>query len=261
MTVAGSLGELRALRRKLVKRYGKRSFRKFNQFFAAQSLVPDEPVFDTSLFHWALEMESNWRDIRRELDQVLKYRKELPRFYDITPDNKRIAGDDNWKSFVLYGFGYRSEKTCRLCPQTARLLEKVPGLFTAFFSILAPGAHIPRHRGVPKAVIRCHLGLRVPEQQQDCIIFIDDQPYMWEEGRALLFDDTYFHEVHNKTNEDRVILLIDFERPMTRLGQLASRGAFSLMRRTRFVKDAIHNQLAWEERFGEHIEPRGNPSV
>ena len=33
----------------------------------------------------------------------------------------------------------------------------------AFFSILAPGKHIPEHRGSLKGVIRYHLALKVPE--------------------------------------------------------------------------------------------------
>lgn len=51
---------------------------------------------------------------------------------------------------------------CARCPRTMELLRKVPGAKTAFFSILSPHMHIPAHCGPYKGVIRCHLGLIVP---------------------------------------------------------------------------------------------------
>lgn len=43
-----------------------------------------------------------------------------------------------------------------------------------------------------------------------CGIRIGDQIREWEEGKCLVFDDSYEHEVWNKTGEERVLLLVDF---------------------------------------------------
>src|SRR5262245_39808829 len=153
MGVTQTIDHFRERRRKLVKRYGKRVIRRVNKFLADQSLVPDQAVLEPDLFPWARDIEANWQVIRAELERIMRYRDELPRLYEVSPDNTRISADDNWKSFVLYGFGYRSENNCALCPETARLLAKVPGLETAFFSILSPGAHIPAHKGGRKSVV------------------------------------------------------------------------------------------------------------
>ncbi len=253
MGLTQTIDHFRQRRRKLVKRYGKRAFRRINAFLAGQSQVPDQTVFDLDLFPWAREFETNWHAIRRELEPILRYRDELPRLYEVSPGNTRISADDNWKSFVLYGFGYRAEHNCKLCPETARLLTKVPGIETAFFSILSPGAHIPPHKGIAKGLLRCHLGLIVPTQREHCVMYLDGTPHGWQEGRVLLFDDTHTHEVRNSTDEDRVVLLFDFERPMTLRGRLTNRTLLFLMRRSAYVQDSLKRYLDWEDQFRERF--------
>jgi len=255
MALTQTIDTLRERRRQLVNRYGKRAIRRVNRFLAMQSLVPDQTVFEPDQFPWAREFEANWLAIRHELDHVLRYRDQLPRLYDVSPENTRISADDNWKSFVLYGFGYRSQNNCALCPETARLLSTVPGIETAFFSILSPGAHIPSHKGLAKGLLRCHLGLMVPKRSENCVLYLDGRPHTWQEGRVLLFDDTHTHEVRNATDEDRVVLLFDFERPMTLRGRLASRILLSLMRRSAYVQDSVQHYLDWEEQFKARFFP------
>jgi beta-hydroxylase len=36
----------------------------------------------------------------------------------------------------------------------------------------------------------------------------------WSEGQALIFDDTFNHEVWNDTDGYRVVLFVDFARPL-----------------------------------------------
>lgn len=76
----------------------------------------------------------------------------------------------------------------------------------------------------------------------------------------LLFDDTHTHEVQKDTDEDRVVLLFDFERPMTVRGRLARRTLFFLMRRSAYVQDSVRRYLDWEERFRERFSADDDPS-
>jgi len=131
---------------------------------------------------------------------------------------------------------------------TARLVDQVPGLNSAFFSILTPGAHIPSHRGVTKGLLTCHLGLSVPDGT-GCRMEIDGSVIQWAEGEAVFFDDTYRHEVWNATDQTRIILLIQFERPMRFLARIVSRLFLFGIRRSAFVKDARRNLTTWEEAF------------
>ena len=105
------------------------------------------PFLATETFDWIRELESHWTTIRSELDEVLSYRDELPNFQDISVDQASITDDDGWKTYFFSGYGFKSEANRARCPKTTELLDQVPGLTTAFFSILSPHKRIGAHRG------------------------------------------------------------------------------------------------------------------
>lgn len=232
---------------------GKRLRKPLFRFLARQSRVGDPGIFPRGSFAWTEPLEAQWREIRAELDVVLDYRKLLPPFQEISQDNSRIAKSDRWKVFMLYGFGERSERNCGQCPETARVLAGIPGLVNAWFSIMSPHYHVPPHKGITKGLIRCHLGLVIPPAGDRCRMRIGKDVFTWEEGRCVVFDDTRRHEVWNETDEERVVLLIDVERPLRPLGKLVSKGFNTLVRLSPYFRDARRNQLAWEDRFYAEI--------
>lgn len=220
---------------------GRKILKKVDAVIANHSLVGDPAFFNVDAFDWARPLEANWQTIRAELDQVLLGHAQLPNFQDISEDQKRISQDDRWKTFFLYGYGYQMPENCRLCPETTRLVQAVPGMKTAFFSILSAGKHIPAHRGPYKGVMRYHLGLMVPEPRQQCRIRVGTEFAHWNEGKSLLFDDTYEHEVWNDTDGMRVVLFMDVERPMRYPAALLNKAAFKLIQLSPFVQRARKN--------------------
>lgn len=214
------------------------------------SLVENRPIFEATEFDWIKPLEADWDRIRAELDEVLKKPAELPNFQDISRDQVNITRDDRWKTFFLYGYGYRMDRHCDLCPETTRLVEAIPGMFTAFFSVLAPGKHIPLHRGPYKGVLRCHLALMVPEPGEECWIEVGGERAHWQEGHCLVFDDTYKHQVQNNTDGMRVVLFLDVLRPLRFPGSLLNRIILGLIRWSPFIRDAVRNHRAWERRLG-----------
>lgn len=228
-------------------RSGRRLLVSVDRFFASRSLVGDPTFFDPAEFAWARPLEANWEVIRKELDGILRERDSLPNFQDISEDQARISKDDRWKTFFFYGYGYRMDDNCARCPETTRLIENVPGMTTAFFSILAPGKHIPAHRGPYKGVMRYHLGLQVPEPRENCRIRVGDDIGHWQEGCSLMFDDTYEHEVWNETDGVRVVLFLDVMRPMRFPGGLVNRLVFNLIRLSPYVQRARRNQQRWSQ--------------
>jgi len=245
------LQRFRKRRRKWFKRRGKRILRALFRYLGKQSLVGDPPVFDTAKFPWAIELEKNFDVIHRELQGILSMREYIPLFHDLSPDQKRISTGENWRTFFLKGFGYEAEQSWKRCPETMKVLSKIPNLRSAFFSILGSNYHIPHHRGVTKGLIRCHLGLIVPDQRDQCVMRVDDQICQWEEGRCLVFDDTYDHEVWNKTDQERVVLLIDVDRPMRLIGRLISRFLIFGVQRSGYVQDARKNLKRWEALYDQ----------
>ena len=225
---------------------GKKILRWSGDFESRHSLIPSTPKIDNHHFPWVESLESAYPEIRNELIDLLKHPEKIPSFHQISPDQKRISKGDNWKTFGMYVFGHRIEENCRICPHTAKTLSSIPNMRTAMFSILQPHYHIVPHRGPSRAVVRVHLGLIVPKDQPDKLwIRVDDQRLHWEEGKVLIFDDFYEHEVRNDTDELRAVLFIDVDRPMDRIGTIVNRILFSLMKASPYVKQPIKNLARW----------------
>lgn len=243
------VAEFRARRRKLVKKTGKRLIRRLRGFLASQSLVSNDPVLDPAAFAFLRPFETHWQEILVELKEILRYKDSVPAFEEVSSDQMKIARDRQWRTFILFGFGSKLEKNCRFAPRTTALLEQVPKLQTAWFSILEPGYHITAHRGVTKGILRCHLGLIVPEQRENCWMRVEDQICVWEPGRLLVFDDTYDHEVRNDTPEQRVVLLFDFVRPMRFWGRLLNWLFIQGLKMTAYYQEPKTRLKGFEEQF------------
>ncbi|TAM11356.1 MAG: aspartyl/asparaginyl beta-hydroxylase domain-containing protein [Nevskiaceae bacterium] len=224
---------------------GKKVLRGVGEFQARHSRVGTGPVIDNREFAWVPQLEAAWKGIRAELDVLLEHPERIPAFHQISPDQKRISKGDNWKTFGLYIFGKRIDANCALCPGTARALEAIPGMRTAMFSILKPGYHIPLHKGPTRAVVRAHLGLKVPKERDKLWIRVGDAIIHWEEGKVVLFDDTYEHEVYNNTDENRAVLFIDIDRPMDRIGAVLNAALLRTVQMTSYVKKPLANVKAW----------------
>ncbi|MFV0473313.1 MAG: aspartyl/asparaginyl beta-hydroxylase domain-containing protein [Pikeienuella sp.] len=235
--------------RKFIKKRGKKLMRWVAGFQGRQGLVPDTPFIDNSHFPFLKEFENRWEEMRAEAYEVLKHRDVIPGFEEVSPDQYRIAKAQQWKTFILYGFGDRLEKNCAIAPVTAEILSRVPHVQTAWFSILAPGYHIPAHTGVTKGIVRSHVGLIIPKDYEKCRIRVADQIRAWREGEVFAFDDTFEHEVWNDTDEERVILLFDFDRPMRWRGRLLNGLMLRLMKFTAFYQEPKKNLADFEARF------------
>ena len=213
------------------------------------SIIGDRPFYESTIFPWTSELEASSEKIRSEASNLLRNRSLLPNFQEISTDQKAITQDNRWKTHFLYGYGVKMDYSCSLCPVTTQTIESIPGMKTAFFSILAPGKHIPSHRGPYKGVVRYHLGLIIPKEAKQCKIRVHNDYRFWQEGKSLIFDDTYQHEVWNDTNEERVVLFLDIERPLYWPLSWINKFLLWAISKSPFVQDAKKNQLRWEENF------------
>lgn len=195
--------------------------------------------FDSSDFPWIEAIEAGTPAIRRELDQLLLRRDEIPNMQDVSENQKYLTQGEQWKTYLLYLYGRCVKENCARCPETTRLLQRIPGMKTAMFSILAPGKHIPQHYGPYKGVLRYHLGLIVPKPESLCRIRVGQDVRSWAEGRSLVFDDRHPHEVWNDSSEYRTVLFVDFVRPLPWPLDPINRVAIWAMSLTWFVRDAI----------------------
>jgi ornithine lipid ester-linked acyl 2-hydroxylase len=227
-----------------------RIFRYIETLNRRYSLVGDKEFFDAKKFAWAPVIESQLEDVKGELQNLLHNLADLPKFDEISPGNfaiEVIKGE--WKTFFFFGYGLRFKRNCDECPKTTALLESIPGMKTGFFSILYPGTHIPPHRGPFNGVLRLHFGIIVPTEKEKCRIRVGSKTRYWEQGKCMIFDDTYEHEVLNDTSELRVILFVDFKRPLPFWMHCINSLMIEVIQRTPYVKNAAKGQKDWEHKF------------
>ncbi len=229
---------------------GDRFLRLVNRMIARASVLPEQPFYDPQQFTWVAPIETNWKAIRAELDEVLARHAELPNCQDISTDQYHLTDDDRWKTYFFYGYGFRSDANCARCPETTRLVESIPGMTTAMFSILSPHKRIPPHDGPYKGVLRYHLGLMVPEPEEHVGIRVGGRVAHWREGASLVFDDTYEHEAWNDTDAMRVVLFVDVIRELREPMRTLNRLLIAAIGWSPFIQDAKRRHTEWERRFG-----------
>lgn len=127
---------------------------------------------------------------------------------------------DGWKIFPFYAFGIWVKENCELCPTITNFLKSIPGLKLATLSRLKKRTKLEEHEGWASHsnyVIRCHYGLIVPDNL--CYIHVRDsatnenEKKYHEKFKWLAFDDSKTHYAHNQSDSDRIVLILDVDRP------------------------------------------------
>lgn len=158
------------------------------------------------------KLQDNWEVIRDEALSLIKNGKATGIQGDLF-FSKSITDDGKWKKYYIKWYSDISKDTEKNCPKTSSIINSIPEIKLAMFSILEPGAYIKPHYGPFKSCLRYHLGLDTPEDK-NCFISVDDEKYSWKNGEGVLFDDTFKHYVRNDTDKHRVILFCDIQRKL-----------------------------------------------
>lgn len=191
--------------------------------------IKSKPIWEENEFpKWCNLLEENWRIIRNDLERILQKRWDAVgsgghRNGAGAHDGSVIESGD-WQEFILFGAGadrtnkYLCSATCQLIqqhiPDAVDLAEAGGG--EIIFSKLSPKTRIAPHCGTTNLRLTAHLGLIVPEKAEEgrCEIRIgSDQWISWREGKVIVFDDSYEHEVVNETSSPRCVLLLRFWHP------------------------------------------------
>jgi ornithine lipid ester-linked acyl 2-hydroxylase len=178
------------------------------------------------------ELEAGYADVRRECQALLGLRHRMVDVENMA--GKYTSGGIHaiaWKAFMFKSHRF-VEPNCALAPRTADLLRGVPGLYTAFFSVLEGNQYITPHWGYWKGFLRYHLAVIIPNNNADgsCWLRVNADPadnakhdvsliergqrHYWKEGEGVMFDDTFLHDAKNESNDVRVVLWLDVRRRM-----------------------------------------------
>jgi aspartate beta-hydroxylase len=169
-------------------------------------------------FPGGADFEAAWQDLRDEALAIGGMMDRIPRFHEIMREQTEISANDgrDWRMHVMKAYGTEVKANLARSPMLASILKEHPEVVSATYSYLAPGKHIPLHRGPFRGVLRFHLGLSMPRNDDGelgATLWIDGEPHRLADGESLLWDDTYPHEVLNATDDVRIALLLDVRRP------------------------------------------------
>ncbi|TWI55566.1 beta-hydroxylase [Pseudomonas duriflava] len=234
-------------------------FAPYNSLMYLFSSVPSKPYLDRERFPELDVLKDNWEAIREEAMRL------FDEGYIRAAEKNNDAGfgsffKKGWKRFYLTWYGERLPSAQALCPKTVELVSSIPNVKGAMFALLPGGSHLNPHRDPFAGSLRYHLGLSTPNSD-NCRIYVDGQPYSWRDGEDVMFDETFVHWVKNETDQTRVILFCDIERP------LRSRLLMALNRRVSYFLGSattpqnvdgervgsINQAYAFSKRFGDAI--------
>lgn len=156
-------------------------------------------------------------EIKREVNSVIDER------WMSWPEKYLYKDGGDWNIFPFYAFNTVAVDNCKRCPRLYSFLQKIPGLRLATLSRMTSGVKLSPHEGWASHsnnVLRCHFGFVVPD---GCYISVreisshapddEEEVRFHEEDRWLILDDAKTHYAHNSSDRDRIILIIDVDRP------------------------------------------------
>jgi len=192
-----------------------------NALFSASKTWRSRPVLYPCIDAICPELrhlEEAYPAIKQEYLAVRERLDRVPRYHEVDRLQYELSGSPsaskNWRVFFLEAMGRKAALHRQQCPTTAGVLDQIPGLFQAFFSILEGGKSIPTHSSPYWGYLRYHLALEVPKRGPQPRMRVGDQWLSWEEGKGFLFDDSWDHELVNENPNLRSVLIVDVTRPM-----------------------------------------------
>lgn len=164
------------------------------------------------------DFERQFPAVRAECLALMAEMGAIPEFHEVMQEQAPLSlyGGRFWRMFILRAYSADHRGNQARCPALRRLLQAHPEVTSATFSILEAGKHIPAHRGPFRGILRYHLPLVIPpglDGSPSNRLRVDGETYALEEGRGILWDDTYEHEAWNHSAAPRAVLLLDVFRP------------------------------------------------
>jgi aspartate beta-hydroxylase len=197
--------------------------------------LTDQPWHDPRNYPAIPILEANYGVIREDLERLLQDRQRLQAFRGGDPDTMAdyIRGDLSIfyfrDQFASEAEQARMQHNCQVASRTAAVIQSLPRLGeTTFFSIIGPSTHLRPHYGAENLRVFVHLGMIIPD---GCAIKVADREVVWEEGKCIVFDDSYLHEAWNRGKHVRTILLVELWHHELNAGEIEFFKRLSVMRR------------------------------
>ena len=173
------------------------------------------------------DLEANYTQTKNEVyDLMNNHKLRLTRdTYSHTnayigSDTKKVCDENGgkcqekgWEIFnVNVGNNFAKQSEQHL-PTLVKILKRYnQDILSCVISVLPGKTKIPPHVGYSSFVKRLMLGIEIPRYFDRCYLCVNGQKNVWQEGKTLLWDDTFDHAVYNETEERRIVIYMDIRR-------------------------------------------------
>ena len=152
-------------------------------------------------------LKDNRNKIIEEVENINKLK------WDDWPEKDLYKDDMSWKVFPFYGFNIWITHNCDMCPEITKIIKKIPNLRTASLSKFKSKTKLKPHKGyanLSNDILRCHYGIKVPDL---CYIYVENDKQQMKNNEIIVFDDSKTHYAENLGDDDRIVLILDINRP------------------------------------------------
>ena len=166
-------------------------------------LSTPQPWHDTSVYPWIADLEAAYSTIKEEVWAKMGDPNISNQFEDYGVE---VGDTSQWKVLSFKKHFQEIPDTIADFPKTWEVLSKLPILSDCSISVLEPGGIIEPHCDHYNFTLTTHLSLSNPE---DCALKVGGVTNTWEEGKCFVFDHCFEHEGWNRSDQNRVVLILN----------------------------------------------------
>ena len=168
--------------------------------------LTSQPWYNTENYPFIAKLEAGYENIKSELMYNMKNRLHL---FTGETENLHVGGE--WTELRLKSSGYGFTEHAKYFEKTMKCIRDCGQEFTSIkFSAIKAGTHIRTHTGPSNERLRLHLTLI---HDGGARIRVGKEWHTWEEGKVIMFDDSWEHEVIHTGHNIRVVLIMDIWHP------------------------------------------------
>lgn len=167
------------------------------------------PIYDPQQFWFTGFLEKNYEAIKGEVVAARSQEGGI----DLRPYDGRLIDMGRWEQLVLYENGATVERACERFPITSSVISTISeasSLGMTSLSVVYPGTHIVPHCGPTNARLRVHLCIAVAD---GAYLEVGGEKLYWTEGKCIVFDDSFEHQVWHRGQLPRIVLIFDVWHP------------------------------------------------
>ncbi len=164
--------------------------------------------FDINSCEWGQYLISNKEKIKEFALQFLQKKDIIKEQYF---NKELVEGTSKWELTSFLFWDLPSKKNIKIGSDFFNLFSSIKEITSLSISILPPNTSIKAHYGDTDAVCRIHIPVQVPDGLPDCGLKVDAKSVGWND--IIVFSDAHLHEAWNRTNEYRVVVILDILLP------------------------------------------------